>query len=88
MHRKEVTRFLAGMMSALLVLTSSGMEQLVYAAELETEVLQEETESTVEEADTEESEEASEADDSEQKNAPENEQNEAEMPENPGGGRS
>lgn len=59
MHRKRLTRFLAGILSALLVMTSSGMEQLVFAAEPETEVLQEET--VVEADDTETSEEEVEA---------------------------
>ena len=59
MHRKRMTRFLAGILSALLVMTSSGMEQMVFAAEPETEVLQEET--VVEADDTETSEEEVEA---------------------------
>ena len=34
MHRRKMTRFFAGLLSALLVFTSSGVEQLVYAAEV------------------------------------------------------
>lgn len=34
MHRRKMTRFFAGLLSALLVVTSSGVEQLVYAAEV------------------------------------------------------
>ncbi len=47
MQRRKVTRFLAGFLSALIVFTSSGMEQLVYAAEVSQTV--EQTQETVDE---------------------------------------
>ena len=47
MQRRKVTRFLAGFLSALIVFTSSGTEQLVYAAEVSQTV--EQTQETVDE---------------------------------------
>ena len=40
MHKKRMTRFLAGVLSAAMLMTSTGMEQLVYAAEVSTQVEQ------------------------------------------------
>lgn len=87
MHKKKMTRFLAGILSAAMLMTSTGMEQLVYAAEVSTQVEQtapieeeESAETELDESDLNEDAEASEDLDREEI---QDEQDEPEMEETP-----